>query len=50
LESKFMVAYIPKKDLLSKTSGPPMRVNVIKISRKENEVEEVTNPLALGKS
>jgi len=50
LESKFMVSYVPKKDLLSKTSGPPMRVNVIKISRKENEVEEFTNPLALGKS
>jgi hypothetical protein len=45
------VSYLAKKDLLSKTNGPPMRVSVIKITREEDQLdEEVKNPLALAQS
>ena len=50
LETKFMVSYAHKKDLLSKTSGPPMRVNAMKVSRREDELDEITSTLALGQS
>jgi hypothetical protein len=36
LEKKFVVTY-GKKDMLSKTRGPQMRVNVIKITRSETQ-------------
>jgi hypothetical protein len=48
LEKQFVVSYIAKKDMLSKTNGPAMRVGVIKITRLEDELdEEIKNPLAL---
>jgi hypothetical protein len=51
LEKQFVVSYIGKKDMLSKTNGPPMRVSVIKISREENQLdEEIKNPLALAQA
>jgi hypothetical protein len=37
MERENSVAYIPKKDLMSKTNGPQMRVAVMKISRREEE-------------
>ena len=33
IENIYRVQYIPKFDLLRKTNGPPMRVNVVKISQ-----------------
>jgi hypothetical protein len=51
IEKQFVVSYIAKKDLLSKTNGPPMRVGVIKITREEDQLdEEVKHPLALAQS
>lgn len=39
LEEQFMVNYV-KKDLLSKTDAPPMRVSAMKISRKTTDEDE----------
>jgi hypothetical protein len=51
IEKQFVVSYLPKKDLLSKTNGPAMRVAVIKITRPEDELdEEIRHPLALATS
>jgi hypothetical protein len=50
VEQKFMVSYMQRKDLLAKTSGPPMKVNAMKISRREDEVEEITHSLAMAQS
>jgi hypothetical protein len=38
LEKQFRVAYI-KKDMLAKTNGPAMRVNVMHISRRTDEID-----------
>ncbi len=38
LERQFRVAYV-KKDLLAKTNGPTMRVNVMHISRKSEDLD-----------
>lgn len=46
MESKYAVSYL-KKDLMSKTKGPPTRVNAIKISRKIEGDEETSTPLSL---
>lgn len=43
LEALWSVTYI-KKDMMAKTNGPPMRVNVVHISRKET-ADEDTLPL-----
>jgi hypothetical protein len=40
LEAQFTVSYIAKKDMMSKTSAPPMRVTAMKISRAVTEVDE----------
>jgi len=37
MERQYSVAYLPKKDLMSKTNGPQMRVAVMKISRREED-------------
>jgi hypothetical protein len=42
LEAQYRVDYI-KKDMLSKTKGPQMRVNTMKISRPESELVENPN-------
>jgi hypothetical protein len=43
------VQYLKKKDLLAKTSGPPLRVAAMHISRRISEVdEEIKNQLSLG--
>jgi len=48
LEEQFTVTYIHKKDMMSKTSAPPMRVSAIKISRPITDAdEEFINPLPL---
>ena len=39
LEKRYRVDYI-KKDMLSKTKGPQMRVNTMKISRPESDLVE----------
>jgi len=41
MEKAYMVSYIPKKDLMAKTNGPQMRVAVMKISRREEEANEI---------
>jgi len=41
MEKQYTVSYMSKKDMLAQTSGPPMRVSVIKISRRENEADEI---------
>ena len=51
LEEQFTVTYIHKKDMMSKTSAPPMRVSAIKISRPITDAdEEFINPLPLEES
>jgi len=40
LEAQFVVSYLVRKDLMAKTNGPAMRVNVIKISRRTEEFDE----------
>jgi hypothetical protein len=40
LEAQFTVSYVAKKDMMSKTSAPPMRVSAMKISRAVTEVDE----------
>jgi hypothetical protein len=47
LEATCNVTYL-KKDLMSKTKGPQMRVNAIKISRRVQSDEETANPLSLA--
>jgi hypothetical protein len=48
LEQKFLVVY-GRKDMLSKTRGPQMRVNVLKITRRETpEADEIENHVSLG--
>jgi hypothetical protein len=42
---------MPRKDMLAKTEGPPMRVAVMKISRHENDVNEATvSPVSVGQN
>ena len=40
LEAQFTVSYVPKKDMMSKTDAPPMRVSAMKISRRISNHEE----------
>jgi hypothetical protein len=40
LEALFTVNYVPKKDMMSKTDAPPMRVSAMKISRRISDHEE----------
>jgi hypothetical protein len=50
LEAQFTVSYIAKKDMMSKTSAPPMRVTAMKISRAVTEVDEtLINQIPLAK-
>jgi hypothetical protein len=46
MEAEYNVSYL-KKDLMSKTKGPQMRVNAIKISRRVTLDEEPDSPLSL---
>jgi hypothetical protein len=46
METEYNVSYL-KKDLMSKTKGPQMRVNAIKISRRVSLDEEPDSPLSL---
>ena len=51
LKEIFTVSYVQKKDMMSKTSAPPMRVSAIHISRKITDTDEaIINPLPLGRS
>jgi hypothetical protein len=48
LEDQFTVSYVSKKDMMSKTSAPPMSVTAMKISRSITETDEtIINPLPL---
>jgi hypothetical protein len=40
LEDEFTVSYVTKKDMMAKTSAPPMRVSAMHISRKVTESDE----------
>lgn len=46
MEAAYNVTYL-KKDLMSKTKGPQMRVNAIRISRRITLDEESDSPLSL---
>jgi hypothetical protein len=46
LEAVYNVTYL-KKDLMSKTKGPQMRVNAMRISRRVTPDDEVSNPISL---
>ena len=49
LERQFVVSYMPKKDLMARTGGPPMRVATMKISREISTMdEEIINPLSVA--
>ena len=43
MEQLYRVEYLRKFDLLRKTNGPPMRVNVVKISQPAARVDFPTN-------
>lgn len=48
LTDLFTVSYVQKKDMMSKTSAPPMRVSAIHISRKITDTDEaIINPIPL---
>jgi len=48
LEDQFTVSYVSKKDMMAKTSAPPMRVTAMKISRSITETDEtIINPIPL---
>jgi hypothetical protein len=50
LEAQFTVSYIAKKDMMAKTSAPPMRVTAMKISRSVTEEDEtLINQVPLAK-
>jgi hypothetical protein len=44
------VTYIQKKDMMSKTDGPPMRVSAMKISKRVSDdvVEQVQQAVSLA--
>jgi hypothetical protein len=44
MEATFKVVYV-KKDMLAKTNGPSMRVNVMHISRPANSIDEDSLPV-----
>lgn len=46
LEAAYNISYL-KKDLMSKTKGPQMRVNAMKISRRVTQDDEPDSPLSL---
>ena len=49
MEQLHTVSYMPRKDMLAKTEGPPMRVAVMKITRHEtNADEELINPVSVA--
>ena len=47
VEKMFTVAYMSKKDLMSRTGGPQMRVATMKITRRREE-DEVAVQISLG--
>jgi hypothetical protein len=48
LEDQFPIEYL-KKNMTAKTKGPPMRVTVMRVRRKMDEVDEtLLNPIPLG--
>jgi hypothetical protein len=51
LEDEFTVSYVTKKDMMAKTSAPPMRVSAMHISRKVTESDEaLINHVPVGQS
>ena len=51
LQDQFTVSYVSKKDMMAKTSAPPMRVSAMKISRSITEAdEEIINPVPVEQS
>ena len=46
LEAMYNISYL-KKDLMSKTKGPQMRVNAMKISRRISTDEETGSQISL---
>ena len=51
IASTFTVYNVPKKDMLAKTDGPPMRVNVLKLTANANTIDDaILSPVSLVKS
>ena len=48
----FTVNYVPKKDMMAKTEGPPMRVSTIRISMPQDTIDDAileAFPVAVGR-
>ena len=41
MEKLYTVTYMPKKDMMAKTNGPQMRVGTMKISRREEDANDI---------
>jgi uncharacterized protein (DUF927 family) len=41
MEQKNAVSYVTRKDMMARTTGPQMRVSAMKISRREEEADEI---------
>lgn len=41
IERQYVVTYVTKKDMMAKTTGPQMRVAAMKISRREDETDDI---------
>ena len=54
LEKQFTVSYMARKDMMSRTSGPPMRVTAMRIVRRIEDMEQlddkIAHPVAVAQS
>ena len=41
MEQKNAVSYVTRKDMMARTNGPQMRISAMKISRREEEADEI---------
>jgi len=41
MEQKNAVSYVTRKDMMARTNGPQMRIAAMKISRREEEADEI---------
>ena len=52
IAKQFTVNYVPKKDMMAKTEGPPMRVSTIRISMPQDTIDDAileAFPVAVGR-
>jgi hypothetical protein len=51
IEKAFVVSYVQRKDMMARTSGPPMRVTAMRIIRRIDGLDEkIAHPVALAQS